>query len=104
MGSIDGNKQIGATAIIITLSNNYPNQLQYNNDQQLVAITYIGRGGRQISENKYTFTQNQPIQQNYPMQQSATYDTPVRVIIKQLASNNIQVFSLFFFFFFNLFI
>jgi SAD/SRA domain len=84
--SVDGNAHVGATAVLITESNNYPNKFYYDNNKEVVRITYIGRGGRtmvqdpETGKNKYTFTFNQPGSRNQAIFFSAENNLPIRVI------------------------
>lgn len=83
-GSVDGNKNWGATAILVTTENNFPNKF-IKSKGKIIEIEYIGRGGRDNDDNnnKFTFTHNQLMHQNYPLIISSELQTPIRVIMQE---------------------
>ncbi len=87
MTAIEGNRAIGAVAILVTRTNNYGNKIFRDNNNKVVKIQYIGRGGRknQLQEDgkkKFVFVENQQLDKNYPLIFSCEKQLPVRVILQ----------------------
>lgn len=81
--SVDGSKEIGATAIYISEDMGYNNKIIYT-DNIITEIHITGVGGRLISPetNLYELCTSQPLKFNLPMLTSAQHKLPIRIFLK----------------------
>lgn len=80
---IDGNRDVGATAVFINLDVTYSNNLSYNSHKKLIKIEMSGRGGRGKHKGKFIHTHNQEFHKNYPLLLSEQVGLPIRVLTQQ---------------------
>jgi hypothetical protein len=81
-GSFDGSRDIGAPAIVITDNYKFANNIKKVKGK-ITQVKVQGSGGRIITNNIYTQTNNQPMDLNYPLMTSCTRNTPVRLFVQK---------------------
>ena len=82
--SVDGSKEIGATALYFSTDMGYMNIIQRVDNNNITVIKISGMGGRTIDAdtNKYTLSFNQPLGMNLAMLTSAEHSLPIWVYFK----------------------